>query len=79
MLFFLIGIPLFYLGEAIHRDRDFRIDGLLAGTYEIAVSVFVSGPATQALNIPPTRQTVAVTSGAVAEVTITLQMPKPVQ
>jgi ABC-2 type transport system permease protein len=29
MLFFLIGIPIFYIGEAIHRDRDFRIDGLL--------------------------------------------------
>jgi ABC-2 type transport system permease protein len=29
MLLFLIGIPLFYIGEAIHRDRDFRIDGLL--------------------------------------------------
>jgi ABC-2 type transport system permease protein len=29
MLLFLIGIPIFYIGEAIHRDRDFRIDGLL--------------------------------------------------
>ena len=29
MLLFLIGIPIFYLGEATHRDRDCRIDGLL--------------------------------------------------
>jgi ABC-2 type transport system permease protein len=29
MLLFLVGIPIFYIGEAIHRDRDFRIDSLL--------------------------------------------------
>jgi ABC-2 type transport system permease protein len=29
ILLFLIGIPIFYIGEAIHRDRDFRVDALL--------------------------------------------------
>jgi len=29
MLLFLIAIPIFYIGEAIHRDNDVRVDGLL--------------------------------------------------
>src|SRR5215213_1637829 len=29
MLLFLVGIPIFYIGEAIHRDRDVRVEGLL--------------------------------------------------
>jgi ABC-2 type transport system permease protein len=29
MLLFLVGIPIFYVGEAIHRDRDVRVEGLL--------------------------------------------------
>jgi ABC-2 type transport system permease protein len=29
MLLFLVGIPIFYTGEAIHRDRDVRVEGLL--------------------------------------------------
>jgi hypothetical protein len=29
MLLFLVAIPIFYIGEAIHRDRDVRVDGLL--------------------------------------------------
>jgi ABC-2 type transport system permease protein len=29
MLLFLVGIPIFYLGEAINRDSDVRVEGLL--------------------------------------------------
>ncbi len=29
MSIFLVGIPIFYIGEAIHRDRDVRVEGLL--------------------------------------------------
>ena len=29
MLLFLVGIPMFYTGEAIHRDSDVRVKGLL--------------------------------------------------
>ncbi len=29
ILLFLIGIPIFYIGEAIYRDRDVRMEGLL--------------------------------------------------
>lgn len=29
MLLFLVGIPIFYTGEAIHRDSDVRVEGLL--------------------------------------------------
>ena len=61
--------------EADTRGR-FSVDGLVAGTYEISVRVFMSGPAAQPLNIPVARQTVVVTHGAVADVTIALQAPK---
>ena len=55
----------------------FRVDGLVPGNYEIAVSVFMTAPPSQQPKIPPTRQTVIVTNGAETDVTITLQMPKP--
>ena len=54
----------------------FLVDGLIPGTYEIAVSVLNVPPA-QPLNIPSVRQTVVVTNSAVADVIITLQVPKP--
>jgi Carboxypeptidase regulatory-like domain len=57
----------------------FSFEGLIPGTYEIAVSVLMNAPPAQLRNIPPARQTVVVTNGAVADVTITLQMPKPPQ
>jgi len=56
----------------------FRVDGLLPGSYEIAVTVYIGASARQP-SIPTTRQTVVVTSGAVTDVTITLPMPKPAQ
>jgi hypothetical protein len=55
----------------------FRAEGLIPGTYEIAVIVSIDTPSAQRPRIPPTRQTVVVTSGAAADVTITLEMPKP--
>lgn len=66
-------------GTSVEADArgHFRIDGLIAGTYEIAVSVLTNTSPAQRSIIPPTRQTVVVTNGAVADVTITLQMPKP--
>ena len=67
-------------GNPVQADSrgHFRVDGLISGTYEIVVSVFMSAPS-QPAGIPPTKQTVVVTNGAVADVTITLQMPKPAQ
>ncbi len=58
---------------------QFRLNGLIPGTYEILVHVFRNAPAAQAPSIPPTRQTVVVTNGNVTDVNITLQMPKPAQ
>ena len=55
----------------------FRAEGLIPGTYEIVVSVFMNAPPAQQPKILPTKQTVVVTNGAVADVTITLQMPAP--
>lgn len=54
----------------------FRVDRLTPGTYVIVVSIFMTAPPAQRPNIPPTHQTVVVTSGAVTDVEITLQMPK---
>lgn len=67
-----------YYGNPVEADSRgrFRIDGLISGTYEIVVNVFKSPPG-QPSSIPPTRQSVVVTNGAVADVTITLQIPKP--
>ena len=55
----------------------FRVDGLIPGTYEMLVGVFLSTPPTRSPSLSPTRQTVVVTSGAVTDVEVTLQMPKP--
>ncbi|HET6979901.1 MAG TPA: carboxypeptidase regulatory-like domain-containing protein [Pyrinomonadaceae bacterium] len=53
----------------------FRVDDLVSGTYEIVVDLLTQPD--QRPRIPPGKQTVVVTNGAVADVTITLQMPKP--
>ncbi len=46
MLLFLVGIPIFYTGEAIHRDSDVRVEGLLWShpipTYVILSAKFLS-------------------------------------
>lgn len=60
--------------EADARGQ-FRFDGLVSGTYEIFVMVFMN-PTPGQPSIPPARQTVLVTNGAVVDVVITLQMPK---
>jgi hypothetical protein len=71
-------IPGFYGAPAEADARGhFRVDSLIPGTYEITVSVLMNASPAQPPSIPPTRQTVIVTSGASADVTITLQMPKP--
>jgi len=66
-------------GSTVQADArgHFRVEGLFPGTYEIAVRVFINAPPAQQPRIPPTRQTVVVTNGAVADVAFTLQMPKP--
>lgn len=68
-------------GAPVEADArgHFRFQGLLPGTYEVVGSVFMNAPPAQSPAIPPARQTVVVTNGAVADVTITLQMPKPAQ
>lgn len=65
----------------VERDArgHFRVDGLIPGTYDIVVGVFMNTPSAQPSGIPPVKQTVIVTGGAVADVTVTLQMPKPAQ
>jgi hypothetical protein len=65
-------------GSPVEADArgQFLIERLVAGTYEINVDVFVNTPPPQRLRIPRTRQTVVVTYGNTAEVTITLQMPR---
>ncbi len=46
MLLFLVGIPMFYTGEAIHRDSDVRVKGLLWShpipNYVIVLAKFLS-------------------------------------
>jgi Carboxypeptidase regulatory-like domain len=66
-------------GRPVEADLrgQFRIEGLIPGRYEIDVTVFMDAPSAQSASIPPARQTVVVTNGAVADVTITLQIPKP--
>ena len=54
---------------------QFLIGDLLPGTYEINVRV-VGVPVDQRPNIAEATQTVAVTNGAIADVTIILQMTK---
>jgi Carboxypeptidase regulatory-like domain len=55
---------------------QFLVQGLVAGTYEFLVRV-VGVPSDQLPRIPKPAQTVVVTNGAIADVTITLQMLKP--
>jgi hypothetical protein len=55
----------------------FRVDGLIPGTYEMLVGVFVTPPPSRSPSMPPTRQSVVVTGIAVTDVEITLQVPKP--
>jgi hypothetical protein len=52
----------------------FSVEGLIPGTYEVVVTV-LSSRRTELPSIPPAKQTVVVTNGAVAEVNITLQKP----
>jgi hypothetical protein len=54
---------------------EFLVDDLVPGTYEFNVSV-VGVPSDQRPKITRPTQTVVVTNGAIADVTITLQMPK---
>ncbi len=56
---------------------NFRIEGLIPGTYFVIATVFSIVPNVQPPNLSPVRQTVVVTNGAVADVTIPLQMPPP--
>jgi hypothetical protein len=46
LLLFLIGIPIFYLGEAMHRDQDFRVESLLWShplpNYVLLIAKFLS-------------------------------------
>ena len=65
-------------GAPIDADArgHFRFEGLIPGTYEIAVSVFLNAPNAQSSSIPPTRQTVVVTNGVVSEVTVMVQIPQ---
>lgn len=67
-------------GSPVEADArgQFLVANLIPGTYEIGVGVFVNLPPAQRPRIPRTTQTVVVTNGGVADVTITLQMPRPV-
>jgi hypothetical protein len=56
---------------------NFRFDNLIPGTYEISANVLISATPGQSQRIPAARQTVVVMSGAVADVTITVQIPVP--
>jgi protocatechuate 3,4-dioxygenase beta subunit len=56
---------------------QFLVENLVAGTYEFNVAV-VGVPGDQRLTIPRPAQTVVVTNGAIADVTITVQLPKTV-
>jgi len=60
--------------EADARGQ-FLVEDLVAGTYEFNVAV-VGVPADQRPRIPRPVQTVVVTNGTIADVTITVQLPK---
>lgn len=65
-----------YISQVTADARGhFRTESLVPGTYEIAVSIMSTSPA-QHPKILPAKQTVVVTNGAVADVTIALQ-PAP--
>lgn len=71
-------VPNSYIAPVEADTRgNFRFDNLIPGTYDIVVNVLISATPAQPQRIPPARQTVVVTNGAVADVTITLQMPVP--
>lgn len=82
---FLIGVrrtedaPFVGYGSPVEADarRQFVVDGLIAGTYEVNLGIMVDVPLAQRPRIPRTSETVVITSGSVAEVTLTVQMPKP--
>lgn len=63
--------------SAVEADArgQFLVDGLVPGTYEFNVGV-VGVPGNQRPRITRPTQTVVVTNGAIADVTITLQMQK---
>lgn len=68
-------VPNSYIAPVEADTRgNFRFDNLISGTYEVVVSAVRTTPDQR---ISPVRQTAVVTNGAVAEVTITLQMPVP--
>ncbi|HEU4769437.1 MAG TPA: carboxypeptidase-like regulatory domain-containing protein, partial [Pyrinomonadaceae bacterium] len=60
--------------EADARGQ-FRIQNLAPGTYEFSVGI-LGGPDDQRWRIPRPVETVVVTNGAIADVTVTLQMPR---
>jgi hypothetical protein len=57
---------------------NFRFDNLIPGTYEISATLLINAtPGSQPQRIPAARQTVVVMNGAVADITITVQIPVP--
>lgn len=58
----------------VNARGQFLIEGLIAGTYEFNV-VVVGVPDEQRPKLPRPTQTVVVTNGAIADVTITLNLP----
>ena len=59
----------------VNARGQFLIEGLFAGTYQFNV-LGTGVPDEQRPNLPRPTQTVVVTNGAIADVTITLEMPK---
>lgn len=70
--------PFVGYGMPVEADarRQFVVDGLIQGTYEVNL-VIVDLPPSQRPRIERTSQTVVITSGAVVEVTLNVQMAKP--
>jgi Carboxypeptidase regulatory-like domain len=69
--------PRSYTPIEVDTRGQFRVESLIPGTYELVASVLTNASPAQPRYIPPAKQTVVVMSGAVTDVTITLQMPKP--
>ena len=69
--------PRSYTPVGVDTRGQFRVESLLPGTYELVASVAMNASPAEQRSIPPVKQTVVVTGGAVTDVTITLQMPKP--
>jgi hypothetical protein len=71
-------VPNFYISPVEADTRgNFRVDNLIPGTYDVLVNVLITATPGQPQRIPTTKQTVVVLSGAVAEVTFTVQIPAP--